>query len=164
MIDKDVFLNFAKFNFYHFQHRWLGLILFPLFLTLFAYFNLITGSTTLFFLFLAIGFIVPLGSIAIFRSNLKNQIKANNLEIPRLAYSVLCNSSGIVVSTDSQHANYPWSRIFRIYRTKKYLYIYVTKSKVFILPFEGLSQGTEKDLIDFTTGFLESGKFFQTKF
>jgi hypothetical protein len=163
MIDKKVFSDFGRFNFFHLHHRWLGLVLFPLLMTMFAYFNLITGSTLLFVLFIGMGLVFPVGSILTFNVNLKNQIKANNLSVPRLGYTVSLSPEGIVVSTDREKAEYSWEQIFRIYRSKQYLYLYVSKKKAFILPLECIREGSEEDLVQLITDSIGHGRFIRGK-
>ena len=164
MIDKTVFTDFGRFNFFRVHHRWVGLVLFPLLMAIFAYLNLITGSVPLFVLFLGIGFVFPIGSILTFHVNLKNQIKANNLSVPRFSYTVSLGTAGFTVSTDCEKAEYSWEQIIHIYRYKQYIYLYVAKNKAFILPLGCIREGSEEGLVQLLTIYIKKGLYSAVKF
>ncbi|WP_320127898.1 YcxB family protein [uncultured Sphaerochaeta sp.] len=163
-IDAKVFSDFSTFNFFVLHHRWTWFVLFPILLGGFAYANLITGSTILCILFIVIGCLVPLGSLLSFKISLKNQIKANSLDKVSLGYTVILGNEGIEVITEKEKQNLAWKQVYRLYLNKEYLYLYVSKTKAFILPFRGIEQGSKEELIHLVSGSLPLGRFIKARF
>jgi hypothetical protein len=145
MMDKHTFSNFSKFNNFRLNHRWLLLILFPAIMSVFAYFNLLTNSTFLFWLFIVLGFTLPLGYMAVFYVSLKNQISIYKLTSPKHVYSVHLSQNGIQVINNNEKILYKWNQVYRVYRVNNYFYLYITKARAFILPNTNIESATPED-------------------
>ena len=133
-IDKTSFRDFAVFNSFRFRWRWLSLMLFPFFMLVLAVINRNTGSNLLFWIFLVLGLLMPAVYLFQFEVSLRNQIRANKLETPRVFYTVAVSDEKIVVSNQTERQELPWDRLYRAFRYKTYIYIYATQARVFILP------------------------------
>lgn len=51
---------------------------------------------------------------------------------------------GLSVDNGAERADYPWDRIFRVYRTKAAVYIYVTPQRAFLIPNGCAGEGMER--------------------
>ena len=144
-IDDEIFRDFAFFNSYLFNGRWISLTLFPLVMAGLGIVNLVTGSSFLFRLFLVLALVIPVLYVFYYRISIHNQIIINNLQDRQLAYTTLFKDKQIEVSNQSEKQPLEWEKIYRIFRYKKYFYLYVTQSRAFILPAEGLEDSTIAD-------------------
>ena len=141
-MDAEIFRDFAFFNSFLFQRRWISLILFPLVMAGFAVLNLLTGSPFLFRLFLIIALVAPFFYLVYFRISLRNQIKVNNLDQPRLVYTIDFRGSCIELSNQKEKQSLEWNSVHKIYRFKDCFYLYITPSRAFILPRRDLQTGS----------------------
>lgn len=132
-IDQKSFRDFAVFNSFRFRWRGLSLLLFPLFMIALAIINRNTGSNTLFWIFLILGFLMPAGYLFRFERSLRNQIRVNHLEQPRVFYTVTVSPETIVVENQTERQELPWDKLYRVFRYRDYIYIYATPARVFIL-------------------------------
>lgn len=132
-IDQKSFRDFAVFNSFRFRWRGLSLMLFPLFMIVLAIINRNTGSNALFWIFLVLGFLMPAAYLFQFEISLRNQIRANHLEQPRVFYTVTVSPKTIVVENQTERQELPWDKLYRVFRYRDYIYIYATPARVFIL-------------------------------
>lgn len=133
-IDQKTFRDFAVFNSFRFRWRWLSLMLFPVFMLVLAVINRNTGSNFLFWLFLVLGLLMPAAYLFQFEVSLRNQIRANKLEQPRVFYTVTVCDREIVVENQTERQQLPWDRVYRVFRYRQYIYLYATQARVFIIP------------------------------
>ncbi len=144
-MDAEIFRDFAFFNSFLFQRRWISLIMFPLVIAGFAVLNLVTGSAFLFALFLIIALAAPLLYLVYFRISLRNQIRVNHLDQKRLVYTISFENKRIEVANQKERQSLEWTSIYRIYRYKNYFFLYINPSRAFILPERDLQEGITGD-------------------
>ena len=132
-IDQKSFRDFAVFNSFRFRWRGLSLMLFPVFMIVLAIINRNTGSKALFWVFFVLGFLLPAAYLFQFERSLRNQIRVNHLEQPRVFYTVTVSPETIVVENQTERQELPWDKLYRIFRYRDYIYIYATPARVFIL-------------------------------
>jgi len=171
IIDAKVFSDFSYFHNFILGNRKTGFITGSLFLLVTALLNLFTGSFSLFLVCLVLAIGVPFLYYLFYCRTLFNQIKANHLEIPREAYTITITESGVTASTATERITYPWNKIFRIYRTSEYFFLYIIKNKAFILPsrdVQGASQDHLWELIQehtkntrYFTNYRQPSRFFR---
>ena len=87
------------------------MMLFPLFMIVLAIINRNTGSNALFWIFLVLGFLMPAAYLFQFEISLRNQIRANRLEQPRVFYTVTVSSETIVVENQTERQELPWDKL-----------------------------------------------------
>ena len=76
---------------------------------------------------------MPAAYLFQFEISLRNQIRANRLEQPRVFYTVTVSSETIVVENQTERQELPWDKLYRVFRYRDYIYIYATPARVFIL-------------------------------
>lgn len=160
MVDTTVFTDFSYFHNFILGNRKGGFLFSTVFLIALAFLNLYTGSLPLFTLCIGLAVGVPGLYYLFYRRSLRNQIKANHLETPREAYTLVIDEKGVNVANGTEQATYLWDNIFRVYRTSKYVYIYIIKNKAFILPLKDLKGGTPDALWKFVTDHTDRNRFF----
>ena len=133
VIDQKSFRDFAVFNSFRFRWRGVSLMLFPLFMIVLAIINRNTGSNAFFWIFLVLGFLMPAAYLFQFDRSLRNQIRVNHLEQPRVFYTVTVSPETIVVENQTERQELPWNKLYRVFRYRNYIYIYATPARVFIL-------------------------------
>ena len=143
-IDQKTFRDFAVFNSFRFRLRGLTLLLFPFFMLTLAVINRITGSNALFWIFLILGLIMPAFYLFRFEVSLRNQIRVNQLEQPRVFYTVTVSPETIVVENLTERQELPWDKLYRIFRYRDYIFIYATQARVFIVPAPAGSEEAKK--------------------
>ncbi len=146
-MDVSTFTDFSFFNSFLFHGRWISLLLFPVVMSGLGILNLVTGSSFLFGLFLILALVLPGLYFLFYRVSLRNQIKANNIEERRLVYTTRFNNEEIEVSNQNETQGLGWAQIYRVFRYKNYFYLYISRSRAYILPAEGL--GEEESADDF---------------
>lgn len=146
VLTPGAFAAFSRFNAFRLHWRGIGLCLFPLVMALMGAVHLATGSPGLFFLFCALGVLLPVGYLAFFFIAVHRQIEIHQIREPRVVYRVSIGEGGVSVSNDREQAEYGWDHVFRAYLTEQYAYLYITNSKAFILPYTNIVEGSREDL------------------
>lgn len=159
-IDVETFTAFSYFHNFILGNTKIGFIFGTLSLILLAFVNLFTGSLPLFIIFILIAVAVPIIYYLFYKRTLLNQIKANDLTTPKDAYTLLINEEGVTAINQTEKALYPWNKIFRVYRTQKYIYIYIIKNKAFILPFKDLESTSPDVLWNYISSHTQKNKYF----
>lgn len=126
----------------------MALALFPLVMMGMGVVHQVTGNGTLFVVFSVIGVVLPLGYLAFFTVATRKQIAVHRLGESRLVYSVRLDEKGITIWNDREHIDYGWEQVYRVYLVKGYAYLYLTKVKAFILPYEYVVEGTPDELVE----------------
>ena len=69
---------------------------------------------------------------------------------PKYYYTLTFHSRDFEVKNQKEHANYSYDRILRTHfdDEKQILYLYLTKSSAFLLPYDGIRDKTPQDLKD----------------
>ncbi len=163
-MDARVFTDFSNFNSFRLKNRWLGLTGFPVLMIGLGVINYLTGSTLLFWIFSSLGIILPLGYMIFYRISLRNQIKANQLETPRLVYTVTISKRGVEVVNQKERATVRWKQVYRVFVRKNAVYIYITEGRAFILPEADLPEGcTMQDLVDLIRAHIDNIRVFDKR-
>ncbi len=139
-LDPGTYRTFACFNNYRAFHRWVGFAVFLVVMTALSFVNLYTGSRTLFIIFLSIVLLVILWGSVLYPLMLNRQIKKLKLDENKTAYMISLSKNGIHVNNGREKADYRWNMVYTAYKTADCIYLYMTKSRCFILP--------EKDIQD----------------
>lgn len=163
-MNQQVFTNFSNFNSFRLHNRWLGLAGFPVLMIALSVINRETGSDFLFYLFIACGIGLPLLYLLFYFVSLKQQIAANGLQTPRLAYTVTLSPQGVAVQTDKERAKYRWDQLYRVYVLPEATYVYITRARAFLLPHADLPDGvTTQDLVALVSQHLPAVRLFDKR-
>lgn len=163
-MNQQVFTDFSNFNSFRLHNRWLGLAGFPVLMIALSVVNRETGSDFLFYLFIACGIGLPLLYLLFYFVSLKQQVKANGLDTPRLAYTVTLSPHGVEVETDKEHAKYRWEQLYRVYVLPEATYVYITRARAFLLPHADLSDGvTPQELVALVSEHLPAVRLFDKR-
>ncbi len=71
--------------------------------------------------------------------------KKNKLAERHLIYTTRFEKEKIEVSNRNEQQQFEWSFVHRVFRYKEYFYLYITRSRAFILPGNGLGDSTLAD-------------------
>lgn len=125
----------------------------------------LTGSTFILKVFTILGFLLPILYLIFYMASLEKQISRFNLQTPQKAYTVEIYDDGVHVKNKTEKAVYTWNQIYRIYITKKYMYVYITKNRSFIMPYTDLQDFAKESLIKAVKSLCPKGKisFFDKK-
>jgi len=148
ILSAEAFAAFSRFNAFRIGGRGLALVLFPLAMAGMGAVHWATGSPTLFFVFCAIGVVLPAGYLAFFSAAVRRQIEIHRLREPRVVYGVKLDEKGIAIRNERERIEYGWERPYRVYLTDGYAYLYMAKGKAFILPYESVAEGTAEELVE----------------
>lgn len=146
-VDASVYSAFSTFNNFILNRRGLTLKLFPLLMTGMGIAHVASSYTVMGIAFIALGALLPLAYVGFHRRSLANQIKQYKLERPRLAYKVSLQQSGLFVENEKESTLYPYEMCYWAYRVPQYCYVYITKSKCFILPVKDLQDGVSEEML-----------------
>ncbi len=104
--------------------------------------NKIDGAVLLGSVLLVVGLGMPLVYFITFFSSLKKQVKAQNLNPPRLVYTLdlTDKEEGIHIENGKEQANYKWKMADCAYNAKDCIYLYLTRDRAFLLPKESLKE------------------------
>jgi hypothetical protein len=139
--DAKIFRKFALFDSFCHKRIWLLPVIFASIMSIFAILcftmkgraeqAVMIGSVLL-----IIGLGLPIAYIRLFFKTIKTQIKTIGLEKPRVVYSLRISREhdGIQVISGDQPARYEWCSLFRAYRVRGCIYLYVKRNKAFLLP------------------------------
>jgi hypothetical protein len=157
-IDKKIYLDFFRFNCFYMNKHARNSFLFPLLLLLFAIFNWFVGSAYLGWILFVLALITPIWILITYRSQAEKQIRQFDLNSPKVFYTISFSSNGIYIRNKKEKADYNWDTVYSIYRTSCYMYLYLTKTKAFIIPFEGILSSTPELLWQLFTDNVEATK------
>ena len=146
-VDAQVYTAFSTFNNFTLYRRALTLKLFPLLMAGLGIANLLGGYALLGIACILLGILLPLAYIGFHRRALANQIAHFNLDTPRLSYKVSLDQTGVSLENGKEKARYPYEMFHCSYRVNGCIYLYLTKTKCFILPAKDFQDGvTEEEL------------------
>ena len=159
-IDEQTFRDFSYFHNLTLGSRMTGFVVSSALLVIFGAVNLLTGSLLLFVLCVGFAVFIPLLYYLFYQRSLRNQIRANQLHEPRAAYTLTLDDKGVTASTEKERMDYPWKNIFRVYRTQKYIYVYIIKNRAFIIPLKDVKGATPDALWDLICSHTDRTKVF----
>lgn len=146
IIDKETFIDFSKFHRFYAQRNSWNIIIFPVVLLGFAIINWCIGNNTFGCILLALSVILPVGSLTAFYLRTYKQVEVFKLNTPRVFYSLSFHEERIQISNKKEKVNYEWSKVYKIYRTKCSIYLYITPMNAFIIPSDSIKDYTIDDL------------------
>lgn len=158
LIDKKAFMDFSKFHRFYATKRSWNLLFFPFMILVFAIFNWIIGNTILGWILLGISLFIPAFSLTLFYLSILKQVETYKLKNPRVFYTLTFSDKGIHIRNKKEKANYQWNQVYKIYRTKSSMYLYITPVNAFIIPSGSLKDYTMDDLWSFFQSHLEVSK------
>ena len=139
-LDEKTFKRFARFDMFALRKKWIRPALFSLILIAFAVIALLTRkeqSGLIAAVLLVVGIGLPLVYIGTFLSQVNMQAARAKLKPARPVYTVTMRDEGIRIVND-QKAEEPqevsWNSIYKAFRKKGCIYLYVTPAKAFLLP------------------------------
>lgn len=149
-IDPQTFRRFALFDTFRRQGRWRLPALFAAILSTcaavcFAMRHSRGGAALLGGVLLAVGLGLPAAYVASFLLSVRERGKA--LSGDRIAYTLHFKDEGVRAVTGQQQADYPWEQLYRAYRVRGCIYLYVSAQRAFLLP-EGPQSQAAWDMLE----------------
>ena len=148
-ISEKIFKNFTIFNILKRQKFWKSPVIFSSILSVCAIIcfimNHIDGAVLLGCVLLIVGLGVPSVYFITFFSSLRKQVKLQNLNPPRVAYTIDLSDKddGIYVTNEKESATYRWKNVFHVYFDKECIYLFMTQNRAFILPYSDMKEGCD---------------------
>ncbi|NCC64813.1 MAG: YcxB family protein [Spirochaetia bacterium] len=105
----------------------------------------VQGAVFLGSVLLLVGLGVPIVYFTSFFSSLRKQVKQQNLNPPRLVYTLQLekDSETFDITNEKEKATYRWEDVFHAYYEKDAIYLFITQERAFLLPFEVLEDPSE---------------------
>lgn len=96
----------------------------------------VEGALLLGTVLLVSGLGMPLVYFASFFVSLKKQVRLQNLDPPRLVYTLEFSEESDVleISNGKERATYRWQDVLHAYHEKGSIYLFITKERAFLLP------------------------------
>lgn len=139
-IDAQLFHDFAFFDTFRRQRRWVSPLIFMAILCAFACvcFVMIGRAPQAGLLggvLLTVGLGLPAAYFLSFALSVKAQIKKLDLIDPRPIYTITLAESGVTVETRAgEQATHHWATLYGAYRTDSCLYLYPVPQRAYLLP------------------------------
>ena len=155
-ISEKIFRDFTIFNILKRLKYWKSPVIFASILTLSAIIcfvmKTVDGAVLLGSVLLIVGLGVPAVYFISFFLSLNKQVKMQNLNPPRCAYTIdiLDKDDGIFLSNEKELVTYRYKQVYHIYLTKECLYLFMTPQRAFLLPYNDM-----KDYMDNVIFILE---------
>ncbi len=142
VIDEQIFRQFTLFDLLKIKRVWRGPVLFALLMAGFSSLCFLMrgraeGAALLGGVLLAVGLVLPALYAVTLLYRVRVQVKSHGLETPRAAYTLTLSGApdGVAAQNPAgQSARYEWKRLYGVWRNAGCVYLYVTKSRAFILP------------------------------
>lgn len=136
-IDAQTFQRFALFDTFRLQKRWRAPALFAAILSVSAAVCLAMqqsrrGAALLAVVLLAVGLGLPAAYILSFWLSVRRQSKL--LDGARTFYTLHLREEGILALTGQNRAEYRWEQVYRVYRVRGCIYLYVSPRQAYLLP------------------------------
>lgn len=139
-LDEKVFRNFTLFDFLQRRKFWKYPVIFALIMcssAIISYvMNHVEGAIFLGTVLLVIGLGIPVAYFYTFFSSVKKQVAAQNLNPPRLVYTLDLTEKkdGIFIADDKNQVNYKWKDVYKVYKNKDCTYLFMNKERAFLIP------------------------------
>lgn len=148
-MDGDIFKQFAWFDTFRLQRRWISPAVFSGIMLLFSLIafsqvNKVGQAALLGSVLLGVGVLLPTVYFLSFYRSLRAQIKKLSLSAPRHVYTVyLGRERGVEITAGSERGTFRWDALFAAYRTKRCIYLYVLPRRAYLLPNEQIKGGSD---------------------
>jgi len=103
----------------------------------------VQGAVFLGSVLLLVGLGVPAVYFISFFSSLRKQVKQQNLNPPRLVYTLQLEKGSETFEITNDKAVYRWKDVFHAYYEKDAIYLFITEERAFLLPFTVLEDCNE---------------------
>ena len=139
-LDEKTFKRFARFDMFSRRKKWIRPAVFALILIVFAVAALLVRkeqSGLIAAVLLVVGLGLPFVYIGTFLSQVNMQAVRAKLKPARLVYTVTLRESGIRVENNQKEEDpleVEWPAVYRAFRKKGCVYLYVTGARAFLLP------------------------------
>ncbi len=163
MLNKVDYLAYCRFRSYYIAKTRFNVYLFPMIIMLFVILNFMLGNTPVIALVITMLVFLPvLMEISLRMYSAKVLEHFSNNET-RKEYSLVFQQDKIAVHSKTENANYKLAEIWRIYKTKRYIYVFVTPIKGFIAPITCFKQGEVESLCEAYQKVLKKEQMFIKK-
>ena len=162
-LDEKTFKRFARFDALVLRKKWIRPAVFALILIAFAVAALLLRkeqSGMIAAVLLVIGIGLPLVWIGTFLSQVNVQAAKAKLKPARPVYTVTMLDSGIRITNDGKEEDpqeVDWASVWKAFRKKGCIYLYVTPAKAFLLPDKQADAPTH-EVWDFLVRHLGAGR------
>ncbi len=138
-IDRKTFRRFAMFDTFFVKKRWRSPALFALILSAFAAVCFMGRKTheqavLLGGVLLGVGLVLPLVWVGMYALSVSRQAKRMGLSADKTQYRVTLSPEKIHVEKGKETADFSWENIYRAWRRKGCIYLYVSPTRAFLLP------------------------------
>lgn len=165
-VDEESFRDFAVFHTLKRQKRWIAPVVFAAILLVFSIICFsMRGSRSNAVLLGVVLLVIALGLPAVyfysFFVSIGQQSQKMKLDKPRKAYSLSLSENGVqsVPANDAGAAeDFSWDSIYRAYRTKNAVYLYVTPKRALLMPETGASAARTEEIWSLLTEYLPPQK------
>ena len=150
-LDEKTFRRFMEFDAFVLRRRLRRPALFAAIFSAFALIAFLSGraqSRLLGGVLLLVGLGLPAVYVGAYLSDVRRQIRRENLKSRPLVYTVELNRDGIIVHNarkEEEPLRLPWQGAAQAFRMKGCVYLYVTPYKAFLLP-DGQASAPDEDL------------------
>lgn len=105
----------------------------------------VQGAILLGTVLLVVGLGMPIVYFTTFFASLKKQVKLQNLNPPRLVYTLQFSQDSEVLDifNEKEKASYRWQDVYHAYFEKESIYLFLTKDKAFLIPHDVLENRNE---------------------
>ena len=145
-LSESVFRNFTIFDILKRRKSYRSPLIFASILSVSALIcfimNKIDGAVLLGSVLLIVGLGMPLVYFTTFFASLRKQVKAQNLNPPRLVYTLdlTDKEDGIHIENGKEQVTYKWKKAHSAYNAKDCIYLYLTSDRAFLLPKANLKE------------------------
>lgn len=139
-LDEKTFKRFARFDMFALRKKWIRPAVFALIFIAFAVAALLLRkeqSGMIAAVLLAVGIGLPLVWTGTFLSQVNVQAAKAKLKPARPVYTVTLLDSGVRIKNDQKEEDIlevDWTSVWKAFRKKGCIYLYVTSAKAFLLP------------------------------
>lgn len=140
-LSEQHFRNFLIFNILTRLRLYKSPVMFASILTVSAiisfFMHTVGGAILLGVVLLVVGLGVPVVYFTSFFVSLRVQVRQQNLNPPRLVYTLRFDSASdlIEISNDHENVTYRWEDVFHAYHEKDAIYLFITGERAFLIPF-----------------------------
>nr|WP_321305594.1 YcxB family protein [uncultured Sphaerochaeta sp.] len=148
-LNESNFRNFLIFNIIKRLKLYKSPVIFASIMSVSAFISFlmhhVEGAVMLGSVLLLVGLGVPAVYFVNFFASLKKQVKLQNLNPPRLVYTIQFSeeSDFIEISNDKEQVRYQWKDVYHAYYEKDAIYLFITKDRAFLLPLSLLENSEE---------------------
>ena len=148
-IDGRLFRNFALFDTFRRQRKWVSPALFAAIMigfscVCFALRGQAEQAVLLGGTLLAVGLLLPAAYFLNFFLSVRTQVKKLGLTTPQHVYTVVFQGqSGVSVSTDRKQTFYSWEQLYAAYRVPDGIYLYAAPQRAYLLPADQIAGGVD---------------------